>query len=59
MQTMKNGITPPSGLDRHCASSSSSQYLPPCTLSILLVVILLLTVTILIPVRLLSALQLM
>ncbi|KAJ8590629.1 hypothetical protein M405DRAFT_815904, partial [Rhizopogon salebrosus TDB-379] len=28
---MTNGITPPSGLDRHCASSSSSQFLPPCT----------------------------
>ncbi|KAJ8581186.1 hypothetical protein M405DRAFT_868892 [Rhizopogon salebrosus TDB-379] len=25
MQTTTNGITPPSGLDRHCASASSSQ----------------------------------
>ncbi|KAJ8589226.1 hypothetical protein M405DRAFT_818352 [Rhizopogon salebrosus TDB-379] len=33
---MTNGITSPSGPDRHCASSSSSQFLPPCTVSILL-----------------------
>ncbi|KAJ8590626.1 hypothetical protein M405DRAFT_815886 [Rhizopogon salebrosus TDB-379] len=33
---MTNGITLPSGPDRHCASSSSSQFLPPCTVSILL-----------------------
>ncbi|KAJ8597844.1 hypothetical protein M405DRAFT_803349 [Rhizopogon salebrosus TDB-379] len=57
---MTNGITPPSGLDRHCTSSSSSQFLPPCTLSILLALILLLAITILlILVHLFSALQLM
>ncbi|KAJ8586877.1 hypothetical protein M405DRAFT_822637 [Rhizopogon salebrosus TDB-379] len=42
---MTNGIIPPSGLDRHCASSSSSQFLPHRTLSILLAFILLLAIT--------------
>ncbi|KAJ8581030.1 hypothetical protein M405DRAFT_833184 [Rhizopogon salebrosus TDB-379] len=55
---MTNGIAPP--LDRHCASSSSSQFLPPCKLSILLALILLLGITILLVlVRLFSALQFM